>query len=398
MSEDAYNKAYYVEDPFRAWKAYRSGTIVVDQEAALLEPTPESNLSLMTDPPGGQGEPSPLRLILGNTRASALGQQYAMRAGDRIFFYSDAGLPANLDEEASQRAQWNIRIRYSAINLFERLRDRAKFDPPVHFNPLDLDPALLPIYGIESQSGLPVFVLKDHWETLDAETLVPVYEALVRNGYFVPRRVPEDMFRAVLAKAAAENEKISVFPVKEYEGGHRATEITPYQAILSGFIYEPETASFIWTGSEAINTSGVTSDSVFMHYMKDALNVDEKKAIACCKKVDSEEFLCVQQFPDGSFGYEQASLRQYASARIPSGGAQGNLLPEAGLFLETTFDAKGAPNERLWLKKNAAGQWADLARESALPETQGQLTTEAGVGSVVTRPDSIVARINGSRS
>ena len=64
FTEDTYQKTYYVEDPFRAWKAYRSGTVVVEQTASLLQPRAESSVSLLTDLPGQTASP-PIHLMPG---------------------------------------------------------------------------------------------------------------------------------------------------------------------------------------------------------------------------------------------------------------------------------------------------------------------------------------------
>ena len=398
LGEETYNRTYYVQDPFRAWKACRSGTVVIDQSASLLNPTARSGISLLIDPPAGQSAPSPLRLIIPNTSLEARGLQYAMKAGDWIYFHADAGSPASADEEASQRASWNIKIRYASIKLFEGLKDGAMFRPPQSgsgYYP-DGDARLQPIYTYVSTRDGVTFTLKNDWEGMDLGTLRDVYDALIDHGYFVPRRSPESLFRLVLARAAAQAPILFQPPIPVFDkkgNSHQISSITPDQAILEGFIYEPETATFIWQQNATIGGI-VTSDSLFMRYVNDALSNDQKRSIVLCRKVDSAALTYVREFADGSVGYEETSSLQTLQDVIPSAGSQGNLLPGRGLLLETTYDPAGFPSERLWLRKNASGQLADLVRESARAETLGQTTVEPGAASSTMGPDSIAVTLN----
>ncbi len=402
LSNDTYERTYYVEDPFRAWKAFRSGTIVVDQQASLLQPTSKSDVSLLTDPPSGQPVPAPIHLMPGNTNASNHGQQFSMNAGDRIYFHSNPGSPpGNSDEEASQRAKWNIGIRYTSIKLFERLKDGARFKPPVSndnqypFGDGRYEPIYVPEYS--RSNNTTVYKLKPDWESLGESVLGSVYDAMIEHGYFVPRRAPENLFRMVLANAAADRKVIILSPVRTYKDADQQEQtiasVLAEQAILEGFSYEPETASFIWNNDVQLNSSA-TSDSLFMDYVKDALSFEQKKNMVWCQKVNSPDPAHVREFADHSVGYEETSLSQPLAAVIPANGAQGNLLPDKGLLLETTCNLDGTNAERLWLRKSSGGQWVDLARESARPENPGQTAIEPGQASAVMGSDSIAVTIN----
>ena len=399
LGDDTYNKTYYLEEPFRAWKAYRSGTVIVDQEASLLRLTSKSAVSLLTDPPDGQPIPAPLRLASPVATASSMGQQYNLTAGDRIYFHMDAGSPMSSDQEASQGTRWNVKIRYSSIRLFEGLRDGGIFQPPLTLDPSSWDYRLGPIYTEQrDRSSITGYRLRGNWQSLGADALATVYTALIDHGFFVSRRVPKDWFITIL-NAAAGGSPITLSPpqVTTRDGKtYTAYQVTPSQAILEGFIYEPETATFIRTGEAAIPTldpASATSDRVLTRYLN-VLSSAQKESLARVRTVDSVSYTPVQAFEDSSVGYELAGPRKALPALVTEAGAPGNLLPDKGLLLETTYLLSGAPLERLWLRQDAGAQWTTLARESLAPQTMGQVTLEPGAASTTMDQDSIAVTLN----
>ncbi|HTZ52065.1 MAG TPA: VCBS repeat-containing protein, partial [Spirochaetia bacterium] len=373
LGEDTYASTYYLQEPFRAWKAYRSGTVVVDQQAALLHPTAASGVRLHADPPAGQPVPAPLALSSAVSSREARDLQLDLKAGDRVYFYEEASPPSTATEEASQRTRWNVKVRYSRIKLFESLQAGAIFLPPQTLASLP-DAALIPIY--QGNYNLTTWTLRGDWEGMDAATVNAAREALIKLGYFVPRRIPGQQFLRVLS-AAASGGRIATRALQ-----NDATETTPDAALAEGFIYEPETATFVRVQSARVPTADsteLTTDQLFMKYVP-ALTEDERMALARTKRIDDVDYVWVRGFEDGSVGYEESAAPRTVPAVITEDGSQGNVLPGKGLCLETTYDDRdGLPLERLWLQRDAGGQWNTVARESLQPEAAGQVTRETGV-------------------
>ena len=123
----------------------------------------------------------------------------------------------------------------------------------------------------------------------------------------------------------------SIFPLTSpLDNG--ALQAEPKNVITEGFIYEPETATFIRTKSASVPTadaSSANSDLVFMQYVG-ALSFGQKESIARTTTIDGAAYVEVQKFADGAVGYEDAAPRRNLSAAVTDIGSPGNLLPGKG--------------------------------------------------------------------
>ena len=321
------------------------------------------------------------------------GQEYSVNAGDRIYFHTDAGTPKSSAEEASQKTRWNVKIHYTGVNMFEYLKDGAMFEPPLSgITDQFLKDTIYTTRMVNVPFGgqQEVTQLKDHWWlTLDEGTLAQVYDRLIDLGYFVPARVPRSTFETILNAASNDSiplaSQISVTSQVTHNT-YAMPILKGDQAILAGFEFEPETNSFRWKRTETFTAPPVSSmtdsDQVFMHYMQGtSILVDaEKQAIALPASVASGAPVAVQQLDAASVGYVDR-VTQSLPATLTVDGLQGNMLPDKGLLLETTYDAEGVPIERLWLRSAGGNPWS-LVRESAKTGSLGQLTVDPMLPSV----------------
>ncbi|HUJ73630.1 MAG TPA: hypothetical protein VL359_02185, partial [bacterium] len=180
--------------------------------------------------------------------------------------------------------------------------------------------------------------------------------------------------------------------------GNNATETTPDAAIAEGFIYEPETATFVRVRSAQVPTAdstSLTSDQLFTRYVYPALTQDEATALARTKRIDGVDYVWVRAFEDGTDGYEETAAPRNLTAGVTEEGAPGIVLPDKGLCLETTYDDRnGLPLERLWLQRDSDQQWTVLARESLESGTLGHFTREAGEAVAIVGASSVDVMLN----
>ena len=350
-----YQAMYYIEEPTRAWEAWRSGSVEVEQSASSLE-TRSGQLALCTYAPGNPTVPSSMLTLPGP--GSVPVKEYSLSPRDRLFFRVDS-----LGDDRNSGVSWHIKIRYTAIKLFENFRDPAVFDPPQTLPNVDLG-ALSAIYtkaGSGSSSG---YKLNDNWQS---GASLDVYRRLADRGYFIAQRVPGDVFAEMLAQAKAvdfSNLLKMLLPADDDLNGN-----SPYQRLFLGYGYEPETGSFRRMHASDVSDPELVGflsspanqqaiDQAFEQYIvtPNVTNA-QREAIAFSAGVDGEGSVLINS-ANGVSWYERSS----SAASIPSSiiaqdtyleASDGQSVEGKGLLLETRTDPISTMSERLWLRFGA---------------------------------------------
>ncbi len=369
-SEDAdYQKTYFQEQPLRAWKAYRSGTIAVTQSAHLINPgsVSDDGLQLDTYAENTTTPAATISLTRANASSPTTRSTLAIGSGQKLFFLEDTR-PHELGDEVS----WNVGIKYTSINLFEDMKYCGVFSPPALLSSLP-DQALLLIYQYNSGSrnGSDYYSRIPGWEGKDPSQLGPVYRALFRNGFFTAQRVPKTLFLAMLS-AASKDTLAGTFSTsyKDATGAVKVVEVTRPTAdtlLQYGFSYEPESQTFIRAGSRAgqvftdsnvFSPASYSSDSLFGKYFLAALqslgaNADDYSSMGFWKAPGGGYVF--PQSGGGGAATWRSTVHDSLPATVSAPAAQGNIL------LEQTYDPAGAQFEQLWLKADSQGN-PNLAR------------------------------------
>jgi RHS repeat-associated protein len=359
-----YQAIYYLEEPTRAWEAWRSGTVEVEQSGALLDSGRARQVALCTYAPGSQTDAASWFALPGIGTCPS--KRYAVNPRDRFFF--------RVDTEGDDRkagVTWHIQIRYTAIGLFDGLKGMAAFDPPETLAASEIR-GLAALYTYDQYNGN--YARNKNWR--DSADL-DVYRTLADKGYFIPRKVPGDAYRRMLAEAEAAKDNIGD-PALEGTGG-----ISQYQMLYFGYGYEAETDSFLrMSPSDAPDEKTATFldshkgdiDSAFEKYISiDGVTNAQREAIALAKGVDGEGYV-VTSSSNGASWYDRTAPQVTLDAAIESSdryalAADGLLVDGMGLLLETRVEPGTGESERLWYRTDEKGA-ARLYRESDGEETE----------------------------
>ncbi|HEY9593332.1 MAG TPA: toxin TcdB middle/N-terminal domain-containing protein, partial [Spirochaetia bacterium] len=342
--EDEYQRTYYLEEPLRKWKAYRGGTLIIAQEAALLTPTAvhDEGVSLFT-----YLGASASRLHLDGATTSATGSgSFTVATGDQIYFRQSTGLT-----ETGKDVEWNLTLSYTGITLFEDMARCGLFTPPASSAsgyPWG-DSSLAPIYE-PSGAG---YVLKSGWETLEAATLAPVYDALIEHGLFLPRQLSRARFEALLASLGTVETTV-VDPTKS-DGSTITVHTT--DVLVSSYRYIPELELFVRESADA--------DSWVLAHLGEAFpTAEERRDIASYHFTDGTRV--IPRSDGTSLSHEAASPQATVAVKIlpdPSDASVGALVMDKGVLLDATWPSSGTtPLERFWLRGDAQAGWS-LYRE-----------------------------------
>jgi RHS repeat-associated protein len=359
-SSDTYERAYYVQTPFRAWEAGRSGQLVVEQSARLLDASRVGQVLVATV---AQGEAASTSSLSSAQPVISRSTDRSISRGDRLFFYLDCA-----GNELKAGSEWNIKMRYTGIRLFEPFQDAATFDPPAT---LAAPPAGLD--AIYTRSG-GAYALKSEWRSVaDAEASGAIYDRLVASGFFVARNIPRILFEKLLDCAAAGESSGTAFSYYDVPSrslvtaGPAGESATKRDVLLAGYVYDLQGDLFRrspWQ-ADADPNHRQNADDAFKATIG-ALDYEEKKEIAYCRPYDASSPLRPRVSGSG-FAYSPAAQRLVVDpviARSASAAADGMEVLDRGLLLETRRDDVGRAIERLWLAK--AGDGYRLNRENIL--------------------------------
>ncbi len=258
---DDYSRSFYLQQPLRRLKIYRSGTVEVAQRVALAGAGSDDGAQARTHFAGGTDT-----LAVSAAAPVAQGSRlYEVESDDSLYFRLETG-----DAEVGDDVDWNIGVRYRSLRWFEPLARAASFSPPpVSAEALPFgDVRLAPIYTSYGSD----YVLASGWQERDPATLAGVYDALIEHGLFVPRRVPEPLFRRLLA--SCRGEWISLPDPVEPE---RTIEVRGDNLLMHAWRCIPELATFERTSAAA--------DALVMRHMS-SLTLTERRGLALVRRPD----------------------------------------------------------------------------------------------------------------
>ncbi len=368
-------RQYYLEEPVRAWEAWRAGSVSVSQSASMLDAGLRTGqIVLETHAPNGQTDEDSWIVLPGPGHAERA--SYELNPRDRLFFRQNT-----LGDERNAGVDWNIVIKYAEIEPFEDLKVSTRFAPPAALA-ADGIGGLERLYDTEPFTGQRT--LRGNWKDL-AE--LPEYEELAARGFFVADKVPGEVFRRMLEAAPD-------------EAGDEAA-VTDRRLLWIGYRYEPETDCFVraaYSNSSddevdaflrsALRRSSI--DQAFRTYvMADGITNEDRRAIALAKAVDRDGYVLTRQAGDSRSYVRAAPESIFNAAILPfaAGGeaVDGQLAESRGILLDTRLDPASGAIERLWL---AGEEEPRILRES------GGLMSElerSGL-SVERSPDTLIAR------
>ncbi len=361
-----YEKLYYKQEPVRAWRSYRSGTVEVAQSAQLVSGSAGGagdSVGLSTYAGSGTIPIASMGLSSANPAAALPPLALQVDRDDPLYFHMDMG-----NAERGCDTEWNVRIRYTSVKLLEGMRDAADVWAPAQMEVAGMDMRLAPIYQLENGGAGLVFVLKADWESTALQN-GSVYQALVEDGFFIPNRLNEADMGLLLAACSG--------------GGERA-------ALCSGFRYVSETHMFYRTGA--------LGDAVMRQRVSGAFPGAAKKLqVAGCLWYDGSIVLPRKK------GQERELERWTPGSTVPSrllSDAQsaeiGETVMGAGILLDRLWSAEGGLMESWWLRRDEDGGWHVYARDAGgerdlLP--QGLAVSDLGETLMVRFTDRLVQRV-----
>ncbi len=355
-NEDEYQRAYFLEEPVRKWKAYRGGAIEITHAARLVSPESvrDEGVSLFTH---FRDATSLIRLGSVAPSASAT-EQHIVAAGDELYFHVSAG-----QRELGKDTDWNVRIRYTGIRLFEDMARTGLFMPPVEF-PFEVpygDDRLDPIYT--KREGSSKHILIPDWESMDAEVLRPVYDALVEHGAFVPQQLTQEQFETLREALGQEFAFFSTY-TDPVNGELRRGSVSSADVLLSSYGFVPEMGVFYRHAADA--------DPFILKKLAGAFSVSQLRELATCKMLDGSRVF--PRLEGSSFAHTAAGVStpvQPAILSVSADAPLGACVDGKGFLLDRTWRDVGAsqPLEFFWLRRDPLGQW-HLYREDESGERE----------------------------
>ncbi len=356
---DAFQKAYFRQEPVRKWKAYRSGTVAVTEEAGLVNAGSASldGVRLFTYRPGGTDVISLSRGGPDGASASA----YPVSRGESLYFRMETG-----NAEHGDDADWRIGIGYTSVRFFEDLENAALFLPP-EISPNQLpfgDSRLSPIYDPQWQESSVVYVRRQEWEESAGAA---VYEALLDHALFVPRRISKaDMDLLIGTFQGEPNVEVTA----TVDGEERIFSLPPANLLLRGYRLESETQTLYRVDG--------SSDQTMMERLPMAFTTaQERRRVGSLEWIDGAAV--VPTSVDGRFELRKDAAATPVPARIgddEQAAVPGETVWGAGILLDRLWSGGETPAviESAWLRNEGQGAWklfvrdADGEREETPPD------------------------------
>jgi hypothetical protein len=243
-------KLYYVQEPVRAWKASRSGTITVTQNASLIAREDGSyyergkKLSLDTYLRGGEHNEKIRSVELAGPGGAAEGggaDSLEVKAGDMLYFHLNTG---EGEKEKNGAVKWNVDIRYNELALFEGLDRAIRYETPAgelstgEYDDIGPYPYFKNLYEkkyrtITNENGESYeeyYGLNPEWGTIIAGNL-GLQGEMIERGMFAVDIIPADIYQKLF-------------------------ELNKSEKILYGYGYDPQSNQF-----KRINPDTVAGDA-----------------------------------------------------------------------------------------------------------------------------------------
>jgi RHS repeat-associated protein len=351
-NDSEYQAMYYLQEPVRAWEAWRSGRVEVEQSAASLDPARQSPLVLCAYAPGSQTDPAAwIRLQGPGTGTGIAGSRaYDMTARSRLFFRVDS-----CGDERNSGVSWRIRVRYTSIRLFEDLENAAVFLPAEFVKDASRIAGAERLYSWEPDD---TYHLLYRWRS---RADYAAYRGLAHLGRFVAKRISADAFAKILERAEGE------LRAKEGTSGE-ADARSQYEALMLGFGYEPETLSYLrLLPSDArdrsvrdyLEANAGKIDEAFMNCLYlSSVSYEDRERMAFARAVDRDGRVVVESSDDGEGRwYDRVSVESSLPAEIlPAERADeamdGMRVEGRGLLLDTRALPFTGARERIWLRND----------------------------------------------
>ncbi|MGA2639466.1 MAG: SpvB/TcaC N-terminal domain-containing protein, partial [Spirochaetia bacterium] len=380
--ENEYQRTYFLEEPLRKWKAYRGGEIDIAQSASLVTPSAiqDNGVALSTH---FKDTTAALRLGSANATGSA-NSHYTIDANDKLYFRLSTG-----NNELGKDTDWNVRISYTGIKLFEDMTESGLFLPPerspggLPFN----DNRVAPIYSSAGPGS--DCSLKPGWTSLGPEVLRPVYDSLIEHGLFVPRQLDQAHFKLLYdALSSAKNLLIS----NPLDGG-KTISCSQQDMFASSYMFVPETRMFHRRKSDA--------DLYVQGLLSRTFSADDLRRIASYRWLDGT--LLIPEQVDGVASITTQPKGNSISPQVTNDSPDmppGSLVDGKGFLVDRVWRedggvVDGAPLESIWLRRDPLSQWRlykeDRSGEAELPAS-GLSVSEQGSSARVQFSDRGVRR------
>ena len=334
---DTYNKVYYRQEPVRKWRAYRSGTVEVEQSAQLQNGDSASldGVRLYTYSEGGSDVISLSR----GAQSGSDSSEYAIDKDDPLYFRMETG-----DSERGDETRWTVRIGYTSVRFFEEMANVAEIiPPPGSTDQLPFgDPRLEPIYQVTSIDPL-TYALKADWRGQPEEVLAIVYEALIENACFIPKKLAKADMDLLLAACAGG---------PYVYGDAQNPSVAPQKALLTGFRYVNETQTLYRMDNRG--------DEVLRTYLKSAFTAADLKRIGYYTWLDGSRVMPRES--GGQYRVKRSAPVSAVAAQILDDEAQaaaGETVWLKGILLDRFWSSDEPPSvvERTWLREDGLGGW-----------------------------------------
>lgn len=115
-----YDENYFMQPPFRAWKAPYDGIISVKENAVGIGTDFSGNVQAETHIPDGNGHQKITMNVPGNMEKKGIN----IARGDNIYFITNAG-----SEIKNKDVEWNIDIQYEKVCVFDKDYEPVIFFP-----------------------------------------------------------------------------------------------------------------------------------------------------------------------------------------------------------------------------------------------------------------------------
>jgi hypothetical protein len=214
------------------------------------------------------------------------------------------------------------------------------------------------------------------------------YRILADRGFFNADRVPEDIFRRMLAAAPKEPVLNSILP-----------DNADYDVLSVGYVFEPETATYHRAIPSAdsqedydlfLRSNAAQIDMAFRKYVVDAvISNAEREVLALVKGADGEGYVLPRRSGD-AYSYDRKAPSTAVAPRILSGGARliamdGDRVEGYGLLLDTRMNPATGLGESLWLAEGELHR-IDIESGGVISEYSGASPSVAeGSGTLVVR-------------
>ncbi|MCK5673403.1 MAG: hypothetical protein KAH95_08495, partial [Spirochaetales bacterium] len=247
INEEDYLRTYFSQEPLRKWKAYTGGSIEVTQTVNLIDPNLVSDDGIIAVTYPEDGYPVSSITLRSDHPTGSDSRSFDIEDGDEMFFHMDA-----LEDSRGDNIQWDINISYTDINYFEKLNETVIIFPEEHYLYSLPDNRLVDFYDSEYVRYQTdpsryrwEYTLKQNWEDYFNTSSG---NAIIENGFFVPARIPEDIFVTIFSSASDTETILDIYgePEDLILGGKAA--------LIDSYNYRAEFKDFIRRNSGANET------------------------------------------------------------------------------------------------------------------------------------------------